>query len=256
MVIRGLLCCLMVLAPSLASAAVVAHYSFDDAANVAADSAGSNNGTLGGDAGQVAGFIGAGALGLDGDGDFVSLPGSGSLFESLEDDGDGWTITSWVKTSGNGDVQRLISTDMPEGWAGGGWGVGFRQDRGSDEFISTTYGIVDMQANTAALDGEWRHVGYVMKNDGGSIATDYYVDGELVGTATPGNGFGINDTTADYVIGRLGLPTAVQYFNGSIDELMIHDNELTAGEIRALVPEPSSGLLLMLGGGLLLRRRK
>ncbi len=258
MQLRKLMLCLSFLvAPTIAQAEIVSRYTFDDAGNVGADAVGTNDGTLQGDASQVAGRVGAGALALDGDGDFVALPGSNASFEALDDDGDGWTIASWVKTSGNGDVQRLISTDMPAGWAGGGWGVGFRQDRGSDEYISTTYGVVDMQANTSILDGQWHHVAYVMRNDGGAIATDYYADGVLEASAMPGNGFGITSTTADYAIGRLGLPTALQYFNGSIDELEIYNNELSGAEIQALVPEPSACLLALLGAsGLLCGRRR
>ena len=248
--------CVLLILPAFANADIVSHYQFDDAGNVGADSAGANHGTLEGDAAQVAGRVGPGALGLDGDGDFVSLPGSNASLEALDDDDDGWSIAAWVKTSGNGDVARIVSTDMPEGWAGGGWGVGVRQDRGSDEFISTTYGVVDMQAPVSALDGEWHHLSYVMKNDGGAIATDYYVDGVLTGSATPGNPFGITGTTNDYAIGRLGLSTAVQYFNGSIDDLRIYDHELTAGEIQALVPEPTSCLPLLVGAFALWRRRR
>ncbi|MFC1758970.1 LamG-like jellyroll fold domain-containing protein [Planctomycetota bacterium] len=257
MLIKRLFCfCAVASVASFADAAVVSHYTFDDAANVGADSAGANHGTLQGDAAQTAGFIGSGALALDGDGDFVALTGSNASLEALDDDGDGWTVTSWVKTAGNGDVARIVSTDMPDGWAGGGWGVGVRQDRGSDEFISTTYGVVDMQAGTASLDGEWHHLGFVMRNDGDAIATDYYLDGVLEGSAAPGNGFGITATSNDYAIGRLGLPAALQYFNGSLDDLRIYDHELSAGDVRALVPEPNSGVLLLIGGLMALVRRR
>jgi len=247
---------LAVVATSFANAEVVSHYTFDDDADVGADSVGSNHGTLQGDAAQVAGHVGSGALALDGDGDFVMLSGSNASLEALDDDGDGWTVTSWIKTAGNGEVQRILSTDMPEGWAGGGWGVGTRQDRGTDELMSTTYGVVDMQMETAGLDDSWRHVAFVMRNDGGSIATDYYLDGVLETTAAPGNAFGITGTANDYAIGRLGLPTALQYFNGSIDDLRIYDHELSGSEIMSLVPEPTSGLLMLLGALALGKRRR
>lgn len=254
--IRLLIACATFVVPVAAHAEIVAHYTFDDAGNLGADSTGSFHGTPEGDAEQTAGVDGSGALMLDGDRDFVLLPGTNAAFEALDDDGDGWTVAAWVKTRGNGGVQRLISTDMPEGWAGGGWGVGMRQDRGSDEYISTTYGVVDMQGATGILDGTWNHVAYVFRNDGGNVATDYFINGTLEATAATGNAFGITGSSNDYVIGRLGLPTAVQYFNGAIDDLRIYDNELSSSEIAALVPEPNSALLAILGGVTLLLRRR
>ncbi|MCA9188157.1 MAG: LamG-like jellyroll fold domain-containing protein [Pirellulaceae bacterium] len=235
----------------------VAHYTFDDASALGADATGNYNGTPMGDASQTAGVVGEGALALDGDGDIVHV-GGGAGFSALDDDGDGWSVTAWVQTSGNGGVQRVFSTYMPGGWNGGqGWGVGMRQDLGSPQLLSTTYGVVDMQQGTNVLDGNWHHVAYVFRNNAGSVATDYYVDGALESSAEPANGFGINDTADDFVIGALGLPTALQYFNGSIDDLRIFDNELSAGEVAAMVPEPMSVISLTVGllGLLAIRRR-
>lgn len=232
-----------------ARADLVAHYTFDEAGDLGADAAGTNPGTAVGDAQQAAGRVGAGALLLDGDGDYMIVGGNAD-FEALDDDGDGWTLASWVRTTGNGEVQRIFSALMPGGWAGGGWGAGLRQDRGSDEFISTTYGIVDMQASAAGvLDGRWHHVAYVFRNEGGTIATDYYVNGSVVGTDAPGNGFGIISTSVDYGIGALQLPTvpALQYFNGALDDLRIYGNELSPEEILLLVPEPGIASLWLTG---------
>ncbi|MCA9186630.1 MAG: LamG domain-containing protein, partial [Planctomycetales bacterium] len=217
-----------------ASAALTNHWTFENAANLGADSVGTQNGVVNGDATQTAGVIGTGALLLDGDGDFLSLSTGGAHFSTLDDDNDGWSIASWVNTTGNGGVMRIISTDMPDGFTANGWGLGFRQDRGSDEFISTTYGIVDMHQGTTALDGLWHHVAYVFRNNGGTISTDYYLDGGLVGTTDATQGFPMNNTTSPYAIGRLGLGTALQYFNGSIDDLRVYDNELSALDVQEI----------------------
>jgi hypothetical protein len=233
-----------------AHATLISHYTFDDAANLGADATGTNNGTPMGDATQGPGKVGTGALVLDGDDDYVNVGGTDS-FNSVADDGDGWTVAAWVKIGTNaapatGDnTMRLFSTYYEDGvaWTGTGWGLG-NDRRNGDLLMSTTYGIIDMWLDPSppTPDNEWTHWAYVYRNNGGAIATDYYIDGVLAGSSTPTNEFLINKTDQDYAIGSLGLDTYPQDFNGTIDDLRIYDTELTAEEIAELV-SPSEVLL-------------
>ena len=239
-------------------AALVSYYTFDDAADLGADATGTNNGTPVGDATQGPGKVGTGSLVLDGDGDIVNVAGAAS-FDAVDDDGDGWTLAAWVKApadaTGDDGVMRVFSMYNPtEAWMGEGWGLGIdRADPAQEKVMSTTYGIVDMRHDSDPLpDDEWTHLDYVYQNDGGNAATDFYVNGVLLGTTTTGSGFGINDTTNDYVIGALGFSGHTQFWQGSIDELRVYDTPLTADQIGALVPEPTSIVLFGIGLGLVL----
>lgn len=91
--------------------------------------------------------------------------------------------------------------------------------------------------------------------DGHTVS--YYMNGELTNT-TSWNGT-IHASDARLFIGSnseytfQGNATA---YEGSLDELRIYNTALSAGEIRALVPEPSAAAILGLGALLLIRRKR
>ena len=244
--VLGLLSLSLGLYAASAHATLISHYTFDDAADLGADATGTNNGTPMGGASQGPGKVGAGSLVLSGDDQYINVGGTDS-FNSVADDGDGWTVATWIKMktgaapATGANTMRIFSTYYEDGvgWTGTGWGLG-NDRRNGDLLMSTTYGIVDMWFDPGPTpDDEWTHWAYVYRNDGDTIATDYYVNGQLAGSATPGNPFGINPTTQDYAIGSLGLDTYPQDLNGTLDDLRVYDTELTAEEIAELYsPSP------------------
>jgi hypothetical protein len=162
-----------------AHAALVSHYTFEDAANLGADSTGTSNGTPMGDASQGPDKVGNGSLLLDGDDDYVNVGGTDSL-NNVADDGAGWTVAAWVNLATDAapatgaNTMRIFSTYYEDGvgWTGTGWGLG-NDRRNGDLLMSTTYGIVDMWLDPGPTpDNEWTHWAYVYRNDGGAIATD------------------------------------------------------------------------------------
>ena len=105
---------------------LVSHFTFDSPANL-----GDDTGTFNNDGTPVGGAtftgnarIGGGALSLNGIDGLIQVP-EGNEYTTLDDDGDGFTVTSWIcldpAATGN---MRIISTYMSGGFTADGWGVG------------------------------------------------------------------------------------------------------------------------------------
>jgi hypothetical protein len=206
---------------------LVGHWTFDNPADLGADSTGNNSGTINGDASQsMNAQVGSGSLALDGEDDFINVAG-GDFFSALDDDGDGLTIAAWVQFAPRGQytLMRVFSTNM-SGGGSGGWGFGIIQPPASLRF--TTYGILDYDTGDLSShlpDGQWVHVAGVYKSDGD---VDFYIDGARAETVA-GN-FSMNDTQG-FLIGGLAAATATEWFEGLIDDLRIYDRELSLGEV-------------------------
>jgi len=82
------------------------------------------------------------------------------------------------------------------------------------------------------------------------------VDGVSVNTEDISNRAASYIMTSNALIGS--ERTGARFWNGSVDEVRIYDNELSATEVATLagVPEPSSALLGLASLGLLLRRKR
>lgn len=101
----------------------------------------------------------------------------------------------------------------------------------------TNSGFSDLTPTPAAPlnDDRWHHVAYTA--DSVANVTQLYVDGILVGsTTTPA--FSFPSPLNNLEIGRLGRSAPTDAFEGSVDELRIHDTILTAAEIQALAEMP------------------
>ncbi len=209
-------------------AELVAYYQFDEPGNLGRDHGRFElTGTPGGNAQFSSDArLGGGALLLDGNGDYLSVRGSAE-FSGLDDDGDGFTLATWIKADSLSGVRRIFSTGMFSGFQGDGWGVGMS----GASLFGTTYGIRDFNADSQALTaGVWHHVAYVFRPTAGQIR--FYVDGSFV-TTRAGNS-GMNDTNRDFILGGIALPGNGQWFQGRIDDLRIYDHELSFEEISAL----------------------
>jgi hypothetical protein len=222
-----------------ASAATLLHsYSFD---NGASDGVADADGTL-----LNGAVVVDSALVLDGVDDFVQfdshlVPTSGSYAVSLffKQDRAQTTHVEYISQGETGGQGFYLGQDP------------FRQVRATDSWLSTGIALPAV--------GEWHHLAFSV--DAAANQSTLYLDG----VAVANRGFAIA-TTSNGTHTRFGtqFQTFNEFFDGSLDEVMIFEGALSAGEIATLasaspgttpVPLPAS-LWLTIPGLLALARRR
>jgi Concanavalin A-like lectin/glucanases superfamily/Putative Ig domain len=204
---------------------LLAHWKFDESTGtIAADSIGRNNGTLIGfnfatNSGWASGVI-SNALNFGTGNDYVLLDSSQINLTN------NFAFSLWLKpqnATDNGAVMSVCS---------------FYQASGLRFFVAgnslllqgqTTAGWQDtIFANNAIQDGVWYHVAVVYDNSILSV----YVNGTLQGSTNWGGDMIMNSNAVSQ-IGHDGTEGA-DYFSGVIDDVMIFQRILTAGQVQAL----------------------
>ena len=211
------------------NADLVGNWKFDEGAgNAVADKSGNgNDGTLVGGPSWIAGTIGSGALSFDGSDDMVEVPHSPVL-----DMGDAITIAAWINLN---DIStyyfiatKAASGTAPDNYPGnyefrttpsGALQLGHQTAENTDHVFYTSDGIV-----TA---GQWVHIAATLVQDAG---VEFYIDGQLAGSAAQSGEFGILNEEPIRIAGR---KDGYSFFNGAIDDVQIYNHALTAEEIQA-----------------------
>ena len=222
---------------SVASAAMVGRWKFDDGAGVAAsDSSGNGNtGTLRNGAAWVAGTVGTGALDFDGVNDVVSVNTSATIDSAVNN----FTVSFWVNPRATHQIDAE-STSGTGGTSGQKYAWGPRNEPGSDAGAGISVGtngvsVYEHAANympaTLVYQGTitgWTHVTIVYQNKQPKL----YVNGTLVRT-------GLTSPRAGVKVRPLDIGGMVYgYFNGQMDDVRLYNGVLTAGEITALANTP------------------
>ena len=222
----------------VSKANLVAHYEFESDAN---DSAGTNHGALYGNAHITNDPERGNVLSLDGNNDYMMAPDHPNL-----DFADEFTLAAWVKTNDIRDG-RVIARYDPT--SQDGYGLNQTDNNGGEWTFSTGVngtGGFARSDNPPTMD--WTHV-LGIRDVSGKVTL--YIDGVLQSDfeVNPGD---IN-STGNLLI---GVDTAMQKdFSGLIDDVRIYNHALSSEEIAAVVPEPTTLLLLGLGG-LVFRRKQ
>ena len=172
-----------------------------------------------------------------------------------------FTVMGWINPSQNDAIRtyRFLSTGSGAG-VDRGWGIGLRLNNtaGTGSTLRfTTYGVADNDSSAFdVIFGAWIHLAATYNS--GTIS--YFLNGNALDSDV--SSFGNELAPARLVVGaRLG-GNDVDQMNGLIDGVQVHDQILTAAQIRAAasdsvsIPEPSSVILGALGGLALLRRRR
>jgi hypothetical protein len=183
----------------------VAWWKFNETSGTtAADSWGSNTGTLNGPS-WVAGKYGN-ALSFDGKNDVVNI--------NKTDIATPWTAAMWVnRTDSTAAASALIGS--------AGSSLRLEQYSGTNKAGYTKSGVADYVFNYTAPTGTWVHLTFV----GTSSGVCLYVNGVF----QESNSGGI-----DCPMGYIGKSAGGDYLKGKLDEVKIYNRALSAGEIAAL----------------------
>jgi hypothetical protein len=264
-----------------ASAAIIAgfdqRYAASDygatTAGVWDDSAGSANATAVGTFGTTTTANGSIAIVNTGAGEQMNFTGGASL------GGSGFTIQAVIRIDDNADRrQGPLGLDQSAGWGGlfmGARSNGNVETRAGTQTSGSNAGLLSTNTTPTITPGTWGILTMIADTSLGSPLTysfDLLSDGSNVFTYTDAGNGTTNAIAGIGTAGRLfggetgsGEPDTDAWL-GAIADLVIYDTVLTSGQLAAnkaefttlyQVPEPSSALLLGLGGlGLILRRRR
>lgn len=239
-------------ATTSASTGPVNLYHFDaGSGTTAVDSVGGNTGTLSGTplpTWVTPGKVGAGALGFSGNGTYNATGQSvvttaSSLTPVL---GSTATLDAWFKTTqvgNNTHWQAPAITGVEQ--AGGGNDINWGTLDASGHiglFVGDSGGVY---STSVVNDGQWHNV--AMTRDATTGNVQIYIDGTLQGSGTFDTGA---KTSLINTIGALldvdgggQTRTGDNYFNGSLDEVRIYNQVLSANEIQGLSQIPGAPTL-------------
>ena len=154
------------------------------------------------------------SLSLNGTNAYVQVPNSTSLNIS-----GAITVEAWVKINSIGVYQDIITRESyGQAGTGGGYGLtvtNLRKPRIDLYHSPTTY--TSVTGNTTMTTGEWHHMAGVW--DGSYLKV--YLDGNLDGTVTTGNGPGSGTSSV-----KIGRNSGGGYFNGWVDEVRVSNTAI------------------------------
>ncbi|MHC4526916.1 MAG: LamG-like jellyroll fold domain-containing protein [Planctomycetota bacterium] len=220
---------------------IMSRWKFDETSgSTAADSVGSNDGTVYGAQWDTGGHI-DGALSFDGDGDYINI--GDDVKPSLP-----ISVSMWIEPNSLGTNQFLFENDEYNGsnyygiWA-------YIKDTNA---ISIAYGDGGSPASwnrrskvssSTVSPSEWQHIAFVIS---GATDMDIYINGADAGGTYSGTGSALAYSSAS---GNIGSRAGSSYFfDGSMDDVRVYDRALSGEEIDQLYyrdctfdPIPSDG---------------
>lgn len=209
---------------------LVSYWKLDESSGNAADSVGSNTGTLTGSVSYSAGKINNGA---DFAGGYLDM---GSPADLKFTGATAFSFSFWVKSNTNQNAYFFGMVDSVSNGAGTGfnWSSALSTAKVRFNFLNTGSTGAVLDSISQIKDGNWHHV--VVTYDGSTNGTGVklYIDGshEATGTGT-GNLTGTFHNASDtWVLGA--REAGNQPMTGSIDEGGVWSRELSAAEVTSL----------------------
>jgi hypothetical protein len=189
-----------------------------------------------------------GALELDGDGDYVTIPGWKGINADRTDPDNplnlAFSVACWVKTTEAAGA--LVTWGSSDGTGVGGQYQSFRINEGR---LRAEHGNGNLQSDTSVNDGEWHHIVQTTV-EGGNLRvpnTTLYIDGnEDAIRGGSDNIFNITED-ADVEIGRRASH-GDRIYTGLFDDVRVYAKALTALEVKVISgftmstnPDPADG---------------
>lgn len=258
--------------PPVARAALVSLWTLDDTSSgTAVDSISGNNATW-----QNAGANLANAAGQIGGAADLTDNGTGTANNYFQMTipqligATGITFSTWINNDANSGYTGIFMTRTFNGQTNNSWGIAIEPGGASWRYDARVDGPgIDSADDAILVDGNWKHLALVW--DGSSQSFTSYLNGIAVnsGTTTTDANFGgpaiAGPNSGPWYIGYDDCCGGGRDFDGRIDDVAVWDNALSAAEINSIyqnglngigVPEPSVSLFGLLGGLLLIRRRR
>jgi hypothetical protein len=173
-----------------------------------------------------------------------------------------YTIEMWVKLDADYTAERNLFSHVTKDWGGSNkdsWVDQLRiNSSGYFEHNTVDSGPRLATSSVQAQAGQWYHLVGVYTSTSATDIMQLYINGTLAAQST-GNFNAPVSTPSQWIVG--GSTVFQGYYNyqpmaGQVDEVAVYDHALSSDQILAhynaasLVPEPSSILLLVLGGWL------
>ena len=201
------------------SAPLVAHWAFEEGSGTTVNDSSSSGytGTTSGGPAWVSGKIGSFALDFDATNDYVTTgltnPGLGTSF----------AISTWVNIDATGTYYILTNSDNDSPIDAGEYG--FLIVSGAPYFSWGTGTTQAYNSGYTLTSNTWHHL--VLNYDGTNL--EFYVDGTLRNTSI--QAINLTDLNQAIIIGR---KINANYFDGTIDDLRLYQDKLSASEITTL----------------------
>jgi MYXO-CTERM domain-containing protein len=197
----------------------------------------------------------------------VTLGETGLVGRAAAFDGTNYVLLSGADLAGDWTVEAIFKADTETGGvsmglmgadfaaAAGRMGIKAEQWNETGQLGYTVFGVVDetFADAAAATPTDYTHVAFV----GTAAGVELFVNGVSAGSGATATGL------SRFVLGAGAVradASALDGLTGAIDELVIYDRALSAGDIaahHAAVPEPSAAVLALLGlCGLFAARRR
>lgn len=185
----------------------------------------------------------------DTNGGHIQIPDDSAL-DLIND----FTLELWVKTRQADVAGYMLGKHESGNHEDGSWYFEFHANLLHFKVLPSGPDI-NIFSNPIDTNNTWTHFAFTYRESGDTYA--FYVDGAIAGSGTAGIAGEILDTSRVLRIGCLESHPAS--FIGNIDEVQIWDENRTQAQIQqdmVAIPEPTTFLLLSLGGLALLRKRR
>ncbi|MHC4602581.1 MAG: LamG-like jellyroll fold domain-containing protein, partial [Planctomycetota bacterium] len=211
----------------------VSHWKFDEGeGDIAYDSAGTNHGTIYGEALWTTGQI-DGALEFDGINDYVDV--GDPIDESLDfGASDSFSISAWIKTNTDSPIVYKRRCGGPGGVYYEGYNFQLRLEQLYFAMEDTSGSATAISGETVVADDQWHHV--VAVRDTATDELYLYLDGSSDATPVTDPTTATLATSRSLHIGHRDTTVSPGYFycEGTMDDVRIYDRALSPQEIQEL----------------------